>query len=747
MTTAVDTPDRLYERLPALYRIADAEKNGQLRALLRLIGSEADALRHDTEQLWTDFFIETCRRWVVPYIGDLVGNIPLHDLDPSAAAQTATSLFLDAETDRLQGPDLNPPGAIRVRADVANTIYYRRRKGTPPMLEELARDVTGWDARAVEFFHRLDWTQHLEHVRLECAGCPDIRRVDAGDRAGGPFDETTHTVDVRHINEWDGWYNIPNIGFFLWRLNAYRLAKVKPRAIGGTSWRLTFSPLGNNMPLFSRGSSQLGESGMATEITVETPIRAAAFFEDLARAAAAPVPPTTTDYYGSVDNQSLVVLANGSNVPATDVECTNLSGWSAFAQPVGTRILIDVTRGRLAIPTGRTGQTITVSYHQGFSADLGGGEYARRKWLGRELPGAPAPIAVTGGGNALDTAIAGRPPATRTIVRVGDNDSYNLSTNITLNAGESLIVEAEDGCRPHLRFAGGQLAVQGGDAKAALTFGGVLIEGALRITGNLGRLRLLHATLVPGRFIEQEAAPPSTGASLIVDPGSPGSLRNTSLEVEIAFAILGAIRVPAHISKLWLLDSVVQGLERAGGPTVAAVSDAVGTNGPAALIERSTLFGPTVFRKLDLGSESIFTGIVTVEQRQQGCVRFSYVPRGSRTPQQYRCQPSLEIATAKKQTEDEAAKNGTVLPPGWDVALENEIRAWLVPSFETDVYGRPEFAQLRRTCPLQVRTGAEDGSEMGAFSVLKQPQREANLRLRLDEYLPVGLEAGIVYVT
>ena len=36
---------------------------------------------------------------------------------------------------------------------------------------------------------------------------------------------------------------------------------------------------------------------------------------------------------------------------------------------------------------------------------------------------------------------------------------------------------------------------------------------------------------------------------------------------------------------------------------------------------------------------------------------------------------------------------------------------------------------------------------MGAFSTLKQPQREANLRTALDEYLRFGLEAGAVYVT
>ena len=40
-----------------------------------------------------------------------------------------------------------------------------------------------------------------------------------------------------------------------------------------------------------------------------------------------------------------------------------------------------------------------------------------------------------------------------------------------------------------------------------------------------------------------------------------------------------------------------------------------------------------------------------------------------------------------------------------------------------------------------------DGSEMGVYCQLKQPQRESNLRIRLDEYLPFGLDAGLIYVT
>jgi hypothetical protein len=36
---------------------------------------------------------------------------------------------------------------------------------------------------------------------------------------------------------------------------------------------------------------------------------------------------------------------------------------------------------------------------------------------------------------------------------------------------------------------------------------------------------------------------------------------------------------------------------------------------------------------------------------------------------------------------------------------------------------------------------------MGAFHDLFQPQRTANLEARLDEYVPAGAEAGIVFAT
>ena len=490
---------------------------------------------------------------------------------------------------------------------------------------------------------------------------------------------------------------------------------------------------------------------MANELTVQAPIRAAAFFEDLRSVQPPPAAPTTsTSFYGDPDttDASLVVFANGVPLPANDVHCTNLGDWTAFAQPSGTAVLLDVTRGRIALPSGRpAGERITVSYFHGFGADMGGGEYDRRKWLVPDT----SPTIVSGGGGALDAAIAARAflpaAAPRTVIQITDSESYDITTDITLAANEALVIQAANECRPHLRMPARHIAVQATGANASLTLGGLLVEGALHVEGDVGTLRLLHCTFVPGVSVEQEqAAPPPRPSVVVSSVSGTGATINTALEVQIAFSIVGALRMPAHIAGLWLLDSIVDGVTANGALTGTAVSDDAQSSGPPAHIERSTLYGRSNFLKLAMASESIFTDIVRVGQRQQGCVRFSFVPRESATPQQYRCQPALGIELAKEQRRREADAGGIPLPPGWEAAIESEVASWLAPTFQTDRYGRPDFAQLRRSCPAQIRTGAENGSEMGAFCILMQPQRESNLRLRLDEYLPVGLEAGLIFV-
>src|SRR6266481_3433494 len=115
--------EKLWEMIPAFYREEDglAENPGVLRAIVSILAQQAVYLRRSNDRLWDDEFIDLCDAWAVPYIADLVGT-------------------------RLVS-SLNPRGR---RIDVAKTIYYRRRKGTLRVLEELISDIAGWDGVVVE---------------------------------------------------------------------------------------------------------------------------------------------------------------------------------------------------------------------------------------------------------------------------------------------------------------------------------------------------------------------------------------------------------------------------------------------------------------------------------------------------------------------------------------------------------------------------------------------------------------------
>jgi hypothetical protein len=146
---------------------------------------------------------------------------------------------------------------------------------------------------------------------------------------------------------------------------------------------------------------------------------------------------------------------------------------------------------------------------------------------------------------------------------------------------------------------------------------------------------------------------------------------------------------------------------------------------------------------IELTSNTIFTGIVEAELIQKGCVRFCYVPEGSQVPRRYRCQPDLAI----KKAINAASEVQSPLPEAKKEQIEKSIRLWLKPVFTDKDYGKPGYAQLRLICPKEISEGAEDGSEMGVFQHLQQPQRVANLCASLDEYLPAGMEAGIFFLS
>lgn len=690
-------PDKLYNLLPAVHRIRDAEQGEPLRQLLALITQQAGILEEDLEQLYDNQFIETCAPWVLPYIGDLIGYRSLHPI----------------------GSDQLTP-----RAEVANTIGYRRRKGTASVLEQLARDVTAWNARAVEFFQLLGWTQFMNHIRLTNFYAPDLRQWEPLERLGTAFETTAHTVDVRHIERGEGKYNIPNIGIFLWRLNAFRL-RGSP-AVRVDDHRFLFHPLGANMPLFTRPQTEKLITHLAEPINVPEPISRRVLDASLA------------GYYGP----DLSISIEG--FPIEQISACNLSD----ADPAGTTwahtppdapVAIDPVLGRMSFRDPQA-EPPRVTFHYGFSAAMGGGEYERTPTFDAALGpidsvASPGPIQP-----ALDARAGGG------VVELSDSGRFEETPSIALDPGVRLEVRAANEHRPTL-IVSGPVDISGGE-NAEVTLNGLLIAGGpLRITSEAGnglrKLRIVHCTLAPGLSLGIDGTPASPGSpSLLIEQTA------TPLEIEIDHSIVGAIRAPVNATVL-IRHSIVD----ANGENAVAYADLddLGAGGTVSVIN-STIIGTVHTELLKLASNSIFfsrteddSAPVRSERRQTGCVRFSWLPLTSRVPRRYRCQPDLEIAERIKAAIVQSGTN--TISDAERQAIEGSVVVRLVPAFTSLRLADPGYGQLRLSAPEQIRAGADDEAEMGAFHDLFQPQRESNIRARLREYLRFGLEAGIFYST
>ena len=724
--------DRLMSLLPAVYRDRDAE-SGELRALLTVIAEQIGVVEDDLEQLYDDQFVETCAEWVLPYIGDLLGNRPLFS-GGSGADQSIAGLFPE-----LEGPRFIPRTAMRARPDVAKTIFYRKRKATRAMLEELAADVTGWDARVVEFFELLRWTQCVRnHLRLFNQGCPDLRDADALKRLNGPFDSIPHAVDVRPINTLDGWYETRNIGFFLWRLRSLELKNINPVADSLVSSRFFANRLAIDEPLFTAGGR--GETGFLNEAHAPGPIRPSFLRDDLRHTS------DPSRLYG--DDLSLFIETgtnpNWTPVPRNLICVSDLSAWRP---PLPNMVAVDVRTGRILFDAAYTAadlKDVRISVHYGFSAELGGGCYPREGWLIKpSLLNVPE-IVVTKGPttdpqavSTIDAAItkwktAGRP---KTIIRILDSSTYLETKPLTLDppAGSWVAIEAADECNPHINTLTNPLTIKCGDDRAWVAISGILLESNIEIGKLAGRLRLLHTTMRLKTGPAVIEAPQSVLNDLITNK------ETDTFRVEAAFSILGRVIVPSDGRGLAFLDCILD-----GGAAPAITGTAANTPASALHIERSTVFGSVFVRELPMASESIFNDELRVARRQQGCARFCFIPYGSLTPRRYRCQPDLEIRV--RADAQELEKNRRLTDPEHK-AIVDAVVPLLVPAFTSRHFGDPGYAQLHLNVPRQIFIGAEDGSEMGVFCHLKQPQREKNLRSRLAEYLPFGLTPGLIYVT
>jgi hypothetical protein len=711
----VSTPDptsRLLELLPVHLRTRDQETGGLLAALLAVVAGELDILDGDLDELYRSWFVETCPEWVVPYLADLVG---VADLPPETV------------------------GASR-RAFVANTIGYRRRKGTVAVIEQVARDASGWPARAVEFYRLLTVAAHLNHVRPDRPATASLRHAGGLDLvppgvARGALDPLAHTGEVRHIAGGRGRYRIPHVGVFLFSEQIYDFPlavadddwpeclrdKDFPDPIGpdGSGWWV--HPLGRPTPLFAPPTTEDTIEHLAVESDLPLPVRPRRLLELLRAARSDPGLVATVPVGVRIAGQTLAAdrirvrgLEDLAAVPGWQVMLDTGSGW--------LRTYLD---GAPAAPDG-----VRVRHAYGAAADIGAGtfdradihdrEFDEQGYVGDADPGRDTvrgQLLVRAGGEIADPAAAlalaqarwAAPPPSAAggtfVIAIGDSSRYTGDLAVAVPAQTRLVVVAATWRE---RIVGGEVLprVVGDYGPAGLR---PVVVGDLRITGGPGAAVILDGLVITGEVIVE---PGDLGWLTVSHCTVAGGVRvaataddgNANCRIRVVRSVLRRVALAPTVPAVALLDSIVD--DTGGAVAVAAPGAAVGIDG-------STVLGSVTARTLSAGS-SLLDGQVLVAHRQVGCVRYSYVGPGSRVPRRFACVP--------------AAEGGVAQPP----------------VYRSTEPGSPVYLVLAAGGPAAYAGGAEGDGEMGAYHHRQARLRVEATRRLLDPYVPVGLEIGIV---
>lgn len=214
----------LYAHLPELYRVRDlpqAVPVGRVKPLESFVGLMASplaVLRQNIEELHSDLFIDSADDWVLPFLAEMVG----------------TSLVF--------------PDAISNRRDIRRTVYWRRRKGTPSTLEELAGTLSDDLVVTHEGWQRVLMAQDLNllHESRLARTIPNIRSLLLAETADGPLDREYHVIDARTpITDRHGRYHPAHVYHWRHLTEFYPQRHATPTRFpdGDHDFRFAFDPL------------------------------------------------------------------------------------------------------------------------------------------------------------------------------------------------------------------------------------------------------------------------------------------------------------------------------------------------------------------------------------------------------------------------------------------------------------------------------------------------------------------------
>jgi len=773
MTATEAAADRLYALLPEYVRSADAGQGRALLAFLRALATGAVALDTEIDRLLASLFVETADDVGLDNIARLIGAELLAPLPGGASFSR--------------------------RAFIANTIRYRRAKGTVRALEGLAADVGGTGALVVEYFKHLARTVALIDPRPERPGTASLVDGDTGAQIGTGLDLQPRLNDVRSIARLGGRPGVADIGVHVVRLVAPEFPAppgdtVTAEALAGVPvlipWRdgaglgvagyWQLSPfLYGRAPLLNpdrRDDSDPARSAGAKRIDRLRRLPLRRETEKRREALARSAPPEPGDWFDS-DGRPFTLFVRQKNekafrrVPADRLLIAKLEVMPAgtprpaatkaydWAEPGATApqikhgkwplaAAVDPATGRVVIakPVSSSKEIVEVrlAHAVGLGDTIGAGAHDR------SAPDVPADVDDADFLRVVDWT---KPVADPYVASLAD--ALDAWANEKAATRGFIVLARCDAERIASRFTatmrrGTELHVVAADWRPKQAPAGV--EDLTTRRGHIarsGRRFVLEAQLrvrvpspgiaAPGVLVLDGLA---LAAGLVVGPKALTELR------------LRHVCARANAKPALSLEQVAAGMtiaiERSQISGIALAPGGAAGQGQLALsrcIVAGTVDAPGFDATID---DTTVLGPSAFKSLEASGVVFAgplTVTRRQSGCVRYSYVSSASTTPRRFRCQPELAIAERARTLGVDALpepLAAAIRLAVTPLFIDTDPDEPTFALLSPQCAAEIRTGGHGGKEMGAFAATGEPMRLANIASLFDDYLPAALEGAVL---
>jgi len=766
--------EKLWSWLPGFYHTQDANTSspGTLRAVIESLGSQSAELRRSLDRIWENAFVELADDGALELLGELV----------------ATRMV----------SQLNRRGR---RLGVARAIHYRRRKGTPRLLETLVSDMGGWAGAHLETRQRLARTYHLLEpapdrnrvvfTQTPRGGWANLRHQRIPTLAWTAFEELAHTPDFRRQAGNRGRYGIAKVNVHLHRMQAYAIDFPTIVQIGSNPTQFALDPSGRAVPLFQPSTRPGAESWTRVREwqvakSLECRLLAHSEFEwtaaELAATSLDPADIAALSKYAGYRMHSVLELRflanklglvnlttsaatmvelmqatmidacgrrqlygdglalnlaigsdneNYTEIEREEIQVGKLASWGASwnlavifdADRPDHELVIDPARGAVLSQStdGISSLLLAPKLHYGFPGVVGAGSYDRRASIetGDDVN------TIVSGASVGRIGPVGLDPAQHSVEEFADNKTYTLDADLA--DIEDYRLQAANFKRPYLLYTEAAetpvwtFSAHAAAEAACLVFEGLWIgtedttagelsppaapsEGILRLSGDWDRVEINHCTLDPGgEQMSYEDGGTQTRAIQYVTLEIAGFVNELVIDRSIVGPIIGTNGAldGCSVGKLTIRDSIVMGNSDQDYSIDVELGDLH--------VERSTIVGDVKANRL-YASDSLFTGVGTITDRQNGCFRFS------------------------------AGVEGNWPRPFEHYFFSTFDGAWL----ESQTFGDPGLVRLTEIAPAAIRTGAENHCEMGVWNHLFEVVKRNDLRAKINELMPFDLNMQLV---